>query len=51
MKFAAEIDPVAVIYIKSFTKLCSGIQKFMWGIHRRQTEGMVISYPNFYFSR
>jgi hypothetical protein len=33
MKYAVEMDSVAMIYIPSFVKIGSGIQKFMvgWG--------------------
>jgi hypothetical protein len=31
MKYAAEMDPVAMIYITSFIKIGSGIQKLLKG--------------------
>jgi hypothetical protein len=36
MKYAIEIGSVAMIYIPSFIKTGSGIQKLLWrGIHRQ----------------
>jgi hypothetical protein len=40
MKHAAEMGSGAMIYIPSFIKICSGIQKLIGGIHRHS---MVIS--------
>jgi hypothetical protein len=31
MKYAIEVGSVAVIYMQSFIKIGSGIQKFTWG--------------------
>jgi hypothetical protein len=42
MKYAVEIDSVAMIYIASFMKIASAIQKLMGGIHRH-TESVVIA--------
>jgi hypothetical protein len=44
MKYAFKIGSGAVINVPSFIKICSGIQKLMWGtkIHRH-TDSMVIS--------
>jgi hypothetical protein len=41
MKYTVEIGSVAVIFIPSFIKIGSGIQKFIGGIHRH-TDSMVI---------
>jgi hypothetical protein len=46
MKHASEMGPGAKIYIPSFIKTGSGIQKLMRGIHRH-TESMVISQTYF----
>jgi hypothetical protein len=40
MKYAAEMGSGAVIYMPSFIKIGSGIQKLIEGIHRR-TDNMV----------
>jgi hypothetical protein len=42
MKYAVEMGSDAVIYIPSFIKTGSGIQKWMGSIHRN-TDSMVIS--------
>jgi hypothetical protein len=42
MKYAVQIGSDAIIYIPSFIKFGSGIQKFKGGIHRH-TGSMVIS--------
>jgi hypothetical protein len=42
MKYAIDIDSGAMIYIPSFIKTCSGIQKLMGGIHRH-TDRMQIA--------
>jgi hypothetical protein len=34
MKYAFEMDSVAMIYIPSFVKISSGIQKLIGGIYR-----------------
>jgi hypothetical protein len=34
MKYAAEMGSGTTIYIPSFIKIGSGIQKLIWGIHR-----------------
>jgi hypothetical protein len=34
MKYAVEMDSVAVIYVPSLIKIGSGIQKLLGGIHR-----------------
>jgi hypothetical protein len=40
MKYAVEMGSVAMIYIPSFIKIGSGIQKLVGGIHRHtDTEG------------
>jgi hypothetical protein len=39
--YAAEMGSGAVLYIPSFIKICSGIQKLMGGIHRH-TDSKVI---------
>jgi hypothetical protein len=41
-KYAVEIGSGAMIYIPSFIKIGSGIQKLIRGIHRH-TDSMVIS--------
>jgi hypothetical protein len=44
MKYAAEMGSDAVIYISSFMKTGSGIQKLMeWGGIHRHTDSMVIA--------
>jgi hypothetical protein len=35
MKYAVEMGSSAMIYIPSFIKIASGIQKLMGGIHRQ----------------
>jgi hypothetical protein len=42
MKYAVQIDSGAMIYIPSFIKICSGIQKLIGGIHRH-TDSKVIT--------
>jgi hypothetical protein len=42
VKYAVEIGSGAVIYISSFIKIRSGIQKSIGGIHKH-TDSMVIS--------
>jgi hypothetical protein len=42
MKYAVDLDSGDMLYIQGFTKIGSGIQKLMRGIHRH-TENMVIS--------
>jgi hypothetical protein len=42
MKYAVEMGSVTMIYIPSFVKIGSGIQKLIGGIHIH-TESMVIS--------
>jgi hypothetical protein len=42
MKYAVEIGSGAMIYIPSFIKFGSGIQKLVWMIHRH-TDSMIIS--------
>jgi hypothetical protein len=42
MKYVVELGSGAMIYIPSFIKIGSGIQKLMWGIHRH-ADSMVIS--------
>jgi hypothetical protein len=42
MKYAIEVGKVAMIYIPSFMKTGLGIQKLIWGIHRR-TDSKVIA--------
>jgi hypothetical protein len=48
MKCAAEMGSNAMIYILSFIKVGSGIQKLTGGIHRH-TDNKVISGDYFYF--
>jgi hypothetical protein len=36
MKYAVEVGSSAMIYIPSFIKTGSGIQKLIWGIHRHK---------------
>jgi hypothetical protein len=43
-----EISSGAMIYIPSFMRIGSGIQKLIEGIHRH-TDSMVIAYAYFYF--
>jgi hypothetical protein len=38
MKYAAEMGPVAMIYIPSFIKIGSGIQKLLRGIQKQDGE-------------
>jgi hypothetical protein len=33
MKYAVDMGSVSIIYIPSFIKIGSGIQKLIWGIH------------------
>jgi hypothetical protein len=33
MNYTVEIGSVAMIYLPSFIKIGSGIQKLLWGIH------------------
>jgi hypothetical protein len=42
MKYAVEMASGAMIYIPSFIKIASGIQKLMMGTHRH-TDSMLIS--------
>jgi hypothetical protein len=42
MKYALEVSSGATIYIPSFIKIDSGIQKLIEGIHRH-TDSMVIA--------
>jgi hypothetical protein len=42
MKYTVEMGSGAMIYIPSFIKIGSGIQKFIEGIHRH-TDGMEIA--------
>jgi hypothetical protein len=35
MKYAVEMGSGAIIYVPSFIKIGSGIQKLIWGIHRQ----------------
>jgi hypothetical protein len=42
MKYAVEMGSSAMIYIPSFIKIGSGIQKFIRGIHRH-ADSMVIA--------
>jgi hypothetical protein len=39
MKHAVEMGSGAILYIPSFIKIRSGIQKLMEGIHRHRQEG------------
>jgi hypothetical protein len=48
MKHAVEMCSVAIIYIPSFIKIISGIQKLIWGIHRH-TDNTEIVYVLFLF--
>jgi hypothetical protein len=41
MKYAAEMGSGAMIYIPSFVKIGSGIQKLMGGIHRHTDSKMI----------
>jgi branched-subunit amino acid transport protein len=41
MKYAVEMGSVAIVYIPSFIKSGSSIQKLMWGIHKH-TDNIVI---------
>jgi hypothetical protein len=34
MKYADEMDSGAMIYMPNLIKIGSGVQKFIWGIHR-----------------
>jgi hypothetical protein len=43
-----EMDSGVMIYIPSFIKIGSGIQKLIWGIHR-YTDSKVISYAYYFF--
>jgi hypothetical protein len=45
MKYAVEMGPSAMIYVPSFIKIGSAVQKLTGGIHRH-TE---IAYAYFYF--
>jgi hypothetical protein len=53
MKYAVEMGSGAMIYIPSFIKICSGIQKLMGGTHRfRATQTAWKSHkPTFMFSK
>jgi hypothetical protein len=48
MKYAVKMGSVAMIYIPSFIKIGSGIQKLIGGIHRH-TDSKVISDGQFPF--
>jgi hypothetical protein len=48
MRYALEMDSGAMIYVPSFIKIGSGIQKLIRRIHRH-TDSTVISYAYFYF--
>jgi hypothetical protein len=48
MKYTVEMGSGTMIYIPSFIKIGSGIQKLTGGIHRH-TDSMVISQAYFYF--
>jgi hypothetical protein len=49
MKYAVEMGSVAMIYISSFIKIGSGIQKLIGVIHRQH--GDIISLISFFFSK
>jgi hypothetical protein len=42
MKYAVEMSSGAIIYVPSFIKIGSGIQRKIWGIHRH-TDSMMIA--------
>jgi hypothetical protein len=42
MKYAVEMGSEAIIYVPSFLKIGSGIQKLIGGMHR-DTDSMVIA--------
>jgi hypothetical protein len=48
MKYAVEISLVAMIYIPSFIKIGSGIQKLLGGIHRQHGDliSLLLSFQN-----
>jgi hypothetical protein len=48
MKYAIEMGSGAMIYMPSFIKIGSAIQKLIGGIHKH-TYNMVIAYAYFYF--
>jgi hypothetical protein len=48
MKYSVKMDSGDMIYIPSFIKTGSGIQKLIGGINRH-THSMVISYAYFHF--
>jgi hypothetical protein len=48
MKYAVEIGSGAMIYIPSFIKIDSGIQKFIGRIHRHSEHGDLISLHLFF---
>jgi hypothetical protein len=50
MKYAAEMDSGAMIYIPSFIKISVGIHKLAGGIHRH-TDSMVIIEAHFRFQK
>jgi hypothetical protein len=50
MKYAVEMGSDAMIYIPSFIKIASGVQKFIRGLHRH-TDSVVISQAYFYLFR
>jgi hypothetical protein len=43
MKYAVEMGSGVIIYIPSFIKIGSGIQKLIWGIHRHINSMEIIS--------
>jgi hypothetical protein len=48
VKHAVEVGSGAMIYVPSFIRFVSGIQKLLWSTHRH-TGGTVISYVYFNF--
>jgi hypothetical protein len=50
MKYAVEMGSGAIIYILSFIKIGSGIQKLIGGIHR-YTDNTEIAYALFHFPK
>jgi hypothetical protein len=42
MKYAVKMDSGAIMYIPGFIKICSGIQKLIWGT-QRHTDSMEIA--------
>jgi hypothetical protein len=52
MKYAIKMGSGAMIYIPSFIKIGSGIQKLMGGIHRDTNSVMIsLAYFCFFFSK